>query len=185
MKDAEILELLRANKYSKAAEKLYGYFPVIKKFILKNSGTKQDAEDIYQDALIILMRKAQESQFVLTSSLNTYLYSVCRFLWSDQLKRKSKKVEKDFEKVEGFIASDQISEDIKNESEFALAEKAVSSLGEKCRQLLRLFYFEKISMKEIALKLKFATEKVAKNQKYRCIEKAKENLNALKTISHE
>ncbi len=185
MKDVQILELLKANNYSKAAEKLYAYFPVIKKLILKNSGTKQDAEDIYQEALIILMRKSQEQNFKLTSSLNTYLYSICRFLWSDQLKKKNKKVESDFEKTEHLLKADEVGLYVSEEIEFKLAEKAVSLLGEKCRQLLNLFYFQKISLKEIAAKLKFGSEHVAKNQKYRCIEKAKENLKTLKNSSHE
>ena len=34
-------------------------------------------------------------------------------------------------------------------------------------------------MAQIAIQLGFKTEKVAKNQKYRCIEKAKENLKQL------
>lgn len=54
-------------------------------------------------------------------------------------------------------------------------------LGQKCKELLELFYFKKLSMKDISKKLGFASEKVAKNQKYRCIEKAKENL---KNLSH-
>src|SRR5438105_3491460 len=92
MKDAQVIELLKANNYSKASQKLYAYFPVIKKLVLKNNGTKQDAEDIYQEALIILMRKSREANFMLTCSVNTYLYSVCRFLWNDRLKARNKKM---------------------------------------------------------------------------------------------
>lgn len=185
MKDAQLLELMRSGRYTKAAEKLYVYFPVIRKMIAKNSGTRQDAEDIYQEALIILMRKSKEEGFALNCSVNTYLYSVCRYLWSDQLKARSKKVEVDFMKVEPLLQEAEAGELVKEENTFKLAEQAVSKLGEQCRKLLQWFYFDKLALKDIARRLKFASEKVAKNQKYRCIEKAKENLKNLKSISHE
>jgi hypothetical protein len=48
-------------------------------------------------------------------------------------------------------------------------------LGEKCKQILILFYFKKESYKKIATLLDFSDDKIAKNQKYRCLQKAKEN----------
>jgi len=153
--------------------------------VLKNSGSREDAEDIYQEALIILIRKVQSADFVLTSSLNTYLYSICRFLWSERLRKKNKNIEVELEKVEPALSENELELLSKKETENTLAEKAFQQLGEKCKQLLLLFYFKKQAMKDIALKLKFSSEKVAKNQKYRCIEKAKENLQLLKSSGHE
>lgn len=179
MKDAQILELLKSGSFTKAGGKLYAYFPVVKKMVLKNNGSKQDAEDIYQEALIILFRKVQEGNFVLSSSLNTYLYSVCRYLWSDTLKKQNKKIE--FEKVESFIPDEEIEKDNHKESQYRIAEKAFQSVGEKCKELLVLFYHKNQGFKQIAKDLGFASENVAKNQKYRCLEKAKDNLKKLKT----
>ena len=92
MNDAQIINYLKTNNYSKVSQKLYAYFPVIKKLVLKNNGSTADAEDVFQDALIILIKKVQANNFVLTSSLNTYLYSICRFVWNDELKKKSKTI---------------------------------------------------------------------------------------------
>lgn len=173
MNDGKILELLRQKNYSKASEKLYRYYPVVKKLIKKNSGSTQDAEDIYQEALIILFRKANTPEFVLSSSLNTYLYSVCRYLWSDQLKKKNRNPLQP-EPIEVVV------EPPVDDSYSHLATEAFRQLGEKCRKLLLAFYVSGHSMKEIASNLGFSTEAVAKNQKYRCLEKAKENLKSLK-----
>jgi len=185
MKDSQILELLKSNHYARAGEKLYSYFPVIKKLVLKNSGNREDAQDLYQEALIILIKKVQTTDFVLSSSLNTYLYSICRFLWSERLKKKNKRIEVEFEKDHQIFPEQELEVLYKTESENKLAEKAFQQLGEKCKALLLLFYFKKQTMKDIALQLKFSSEKIAKNQKYRCIEKAKENLQILKYSSHE
>lgn len=184
MKDSRIVGLLKGNQFAKAGEELYAYFPVVKKLILKNSGSRQDAEDIYQEALIILVRKVQAPDFVLSSSLNTYLYSICRFLWNDRLKQKNRIIEVEVEKSHLVFSVDEV-EFIGREMENKLSEKAFLQLGEKCRQLLLLFYFKKKPLKEIAGELGFSSEKVAKNQKYRCLEKAKENLKLLKTSDHE
>ena len=75
------------------------------------------------------------------------------------------------EHLEGSITAD-----IEDDKPLKQAQEAVMKLGQKCKELLELFYFKKLSMKEIAKKLGFASEKGAKNQKYRCIEKAKEHL---------
>lgn len=53
-------------------------------------------------------------------------------------------------------------------------EKALTQIGKKCQELLELFYGFGKSMAEIAKKLDFRNEKVAKAQKYKCIQKAKE-----------
>ena len=180
MKDEDIIELLKNNNYKKSAEKLYSYFPVVKKHILKNNGAKQDAEDVFQEALVILIRKVQSEQFKLTSSLNTYLYSICRYLWNDELKKKNRRADLNVDGNLDTLKNEDVSELVKEESDLKMAEKAFNGLGDKCKDLLQLFYFAKLSMKEIAEKLDFSSEKVAKNQKYRCIEKAKENLNTLK-----
>ncbi len=185
MKHTQIIELLKGSHYAKASEKLYIYFPVVKKLVLNNGGSKEDAEDVYQEALIILLRKVQAADFVLTSSLNTYLYSICRFLWSDWLKKKNKGIEVELENYQPAFNESELETLSKTESQNKLAEKAFQQLGEKCRQLLLLFYFKKLAMKDIALQLKFSSEKVAKNQKYRCIEKAKEKLLILISSSHE
>ena len=84
MSDEKIIELLKVNKTDKAFYKLYADFPKVKKMILAKGGTKDDAQDIFQEALIILYKKVNESEFKLTSKIGTYVYSVSRFLWKDQ-----------------------------------------------------------------------------------------------------
>ena len=69
-------------------------------------------------------------------------------------------------------------DDYETDNKDKRAQEAILSIGKKCQELLQFFYFNNLSMKEIAIKLGFSSEKVAKNQKYRCIEKAKDYLKA-------
>lgn len=176
MTDQDIVNLIRDNKYSPAMKSLYAYLPVVKKFVLKNNGTKQEAEDVFQEGLVIFCNKASKANFILTASINTYVYSVCKLLWLDELKKKNKTIKNDFIELTDGNLVDEINDDIDTDKPIKQAQEAIMKLGEKCKELLELFYFKKLSMKEIAVKLGFASEKGAKNQKYRCIEKAKENL---------
>ena len=61
------------------------YFPMILKLIINNSGTPDDAKDIYQEAIIVLYNKIKSGDFELTSKLKTFIYSVCRRLWLKRL----------------------------------------------------------------------------------------------------
>jgi RNA polymerase sigma factor (sigma-70 family) len=179
MTDQEIIAHLQNDKYQKAVNGLYKFMPAVKSFVLKNSGTSEDAKDIFQDALVVLYKKVHTKDFTLTVSLNTYLVAIAKNVWWQELRKRNK--------MPMTEPQDDIAEVfVDDEPQFSLAEAAFHLLGEKCKQLLTLFYFQKKSFREIATMLAFSDEQVAKNQKYRCIQKAKENFNSLsKTNENE
>lgn len=180
MSDQQIIEAIKEHRADKAFVQLYRYFPVVKKMIASCGGSKEDARDVYQEALIILCKKIKEGNFVLSSKLDTYLYSVCNFLWKDELKKQKKQKYVDLvPEVEAGL-KEELSITVEQEQLSKLAEKVVAGLGEKCRDILNLFYFQAISMKEIAKKMGFNSEQAAKNKKYKCLEEAKARLNTLK-----
>jgi RNA polymerase sigma factor (sigma-70 family) len=174
MTDEQIIQELRAGKYTSAIKALYKHYAVVRQMVLKNSGSKQDAEDVYQESLIILYRKVRESDFVLTSALSTFLIGICRLHWMNELRKRNKTVTGELGEVPAEDA-ERFHTYLEEESKFKQAEKALLDLGEKCRDILRLFYFDKLDFKSIAGKVGLSNERVAKNQKYRCLEKAREN----------
>jgi len=168
MTDKQIIEFLRNNKYQKAVNGLYDVLSSVKKYILSNSGTSDDAKDFSQDALVVLYKNVQSDSFTLTVPLKTYLLAIVKNLWLQELRRRNKIP----------ITSDQpeIPDITSNEDKnFDIAKAAFNLLGERCRQLLILFYFKKKTYRELASFLQFGDERTAKNQKYRCLQKAKEN----------
>lgn len=178
MTDNQIIEFLRNNKYQKAVNGLYDVLKPVKKYVLSNNGTSDDAKDIFQDALVVLYKNVQSGSFALTVPLKTYLLAIVKNLWLQELRRRNK------------IPVAAIQADIpditfNNDRNFDIAQAAFNLLGEKCRQLLIMFYFKKKSYKELASFLVFGDERTAKNQKYRCLQKAKENFITLSTNSHE
>ena len=178
MSDLKILELFANGQRDKAFAKLYYLYPRIEKLILSKGGDKSDAQDVFQEALIILNRNLEKSDFKLTSSFYTYLYSVSRFVWKDLQKEFSKQELKSLKssEVEQFHS-------VLEEKKYQIAENSFLELGERCQQLLQLFYYQAMSFKEIAKVMQFKTEKIAKNQKYKCLRKAKDIFNnTFKTV---
>lgn len=53
-------------------------------------------------------------------------------------------------------------------------EDALLQIGKQCQQILQLFYGLGLNMVDIAKKVGLRNDKVAKAQKYRCINKVKE-----------
>ena len=169
MTDKAIIEHLKGNRYSSAVKGLYNVYPAVKKYILMNNGSKEDAEDIFQDSLVILYKNASRPEFNLTASVQTYILAITKNLWKEALRKKGRlPLIQDETEMADIIGND-------NEDDYKLAELAFNFLGKKCKELLIAFYFKKDSYQQIAKLLRFSSEKVVKNQKYRCLQKAKEN----------
>lgn len=169
MSDQDILVLFKNGQREKAFKKLYYLYPRIEKLVLSKGGNKDDASDVFQEALIILNRNLETSDFKLTSSFYTYLYSVSRFVWSDLQKSHTKQQLQELNAQEV-----QVFQEVNQEKNYQLAEHAFLEIGKRCQQLLKLFYHKAMSFKDIANVMQFKSSKIAKNQKYKCLKKAKD-----------
>jgi len=191
MDDQTIIELIRTGKNDLALNALYRNFPAIRKLVRSHGGSTRDAEDIFQEALIILIRQLKKD-FRLSAKLSTYLYGVCRRLWSEQLRKRRLQVS--FDSMTGILpgsmdtpfkddlSADEVSdlyEHLQQESRIRLAEQALNELKDRCRELLLVFYHGQLSVKEIAAKMGYRSENSTKNQKYKCLEAARTRLKEL------
>ncbi len=167
MKDRVILEKIAKGDES-ALKYLYTkHYRMMLKLVLTNSGTEEEAKDIYQEALVVFWQKVTSGKLELTSKISTYLYSICLNLWRKELSRKSRLSyeEKD---------TPQYPDESREESARIIHE-CVNELGGTCKKILSYYYFDKMSMQEIATKLDFANTNTAKTKKYKC----KKRLDAL------
>ena len=86
--DDEILEGLR-QKDPDCIRHLYReFFPVTKSIVERNSGNHEDAEDVFQDGMIVLYQNVRAGNVRLNCSLKTYFYSICWKIWMQRLERK-------------------------------------------------------------------------------------------------
>jgi len=140
------------------------FLPTIKKYILENNGTQSDALDVFQEGLMVVYKKLKNEELQLSSAFQTYLFGVCKYLWFNQLKKKSRKEEQSV--LKGDLVSDV---DIENEylelEKQKLFESKLNELPSDSTKFLKLF-FNKKSIKEIASIMGY-TETYAKRKKYK------------------
>lgn len=150
------------------------HFPLILNYILRNSGSEEDAKDTFQEGVIVLYDKIVEGDFILTSRLQTYLYSVCRFIWLKKLSNRDRReVSLNEELGDNLIYNDDIEESEKKEIQFLLMDEALSLLGEPCKTIIKDFYIRDLSMQDISEKFGYTNANNAKNQKYKCLQRLK------------
>ncbi len=179
MEDKEIVQLLRSGKHNQALKALYSSYPSIERLIVSNGGTANQAKDVFQDALVVFFEKVQDRKFELTAKISTYLYSVSRLLWKTELRKQNKDVVLNDVKVTHIEDTTlvDLNEHKEKEQKFEFLDEILKQLGDKCKQVLELFYYQKLSMKEIAVQLQYSDARSAKNQKFKCLERAKKMAN--------
>ena len=161
------------NDDDRALAELYKmHYPMVSHFILSNSGSPDEAKDIFQETILIFYEKIKDGSLTLTCQIKTYLYSVCRRLWLKKLAEKNR-----FSGVidsENFIGLTEESEmPEETEEKYAVMERAMNMLGEPCRTLLEDFYIKASSMQDITEKFGYTNADNAKNQKYKCLMRLK------------
>ena len=149
---------------------LYKKWPDVKRFLKSKGCNSTDAEDIFQEALLIFTRKLDEPDFDLTVEPFHYVKNTCKFLWYNQNRKEGK--HRQTELHENF--SEDEDEWILNELRLRSIENAMLQIGKQCQQLLQMFYGLGYSLVDIANKIGMRNDKVAKTQKYRCMLKVKE-----------
>ena len=171
--DELILTEIR-KKDERALRELYRtHYPMVVHLICSNSGTEQEAKDIYQEAVIAFYEKAQQPQFNLTCKIKTYIYAVCRRLWLKRLWEK-KRVTGNIQEAETFTGiDDEMIEIEEKESRFLKMGTALGALGEPCRSIIEDYYIHDLTMENISEKFGYTNAENAKNQKYKCLQRLK------------
>ncbi|MFK7899516.1 MAG: RNA polymerase sigma factor [Cyclobacteriaceae bacterium] len=160
MKDVEIIRKIETGDES-ALDYLYKKnYTMVVSLIKKNSGTEEEAKDIFQDALLVFWQKIIQHDIVLTSKISTYLYSVCFNLWRKELDRKKKL---SYEEKEGSESYDTDQYERKK-----IVRNCINKMNTTCRKVLMYYYFDGLSMHDIADKMGFSTADTAKTKKYKC-----------------
>jgi RNA polymerase sigma factor (sigma-70 family) len=155
----------------KALEVIYKkYYRMMTKLVVTNSGTEDEARDIYQDALVVFWQKSRSGNLVLTSKISTYIYSICQNLWRKELDRKKRLSNEEKDSPETL--------DLDGPERERIIAKCMEQLGETCRKVLMYYYFDEMSMQEIADSLGFANTDTAKTKKYKCKQKLDELVKA-------
>jgi RNA polymerase sigma factor (sigma-70 family) len=160
--DQEIIECLRNRKGYVVHYLSDRYLPMIRLMVYQMGGTGEDAKDIFQDALLIMLQKIDTNEFVLTCKFKTFLYSVCENLWKTILAKRQAASNYLIRKVDD-TGNQDFTEIYDNKLYEHMFYDMFETLGPVCKQILKL-YWQEFSPKEIAEKLGYTYSYVRKKK---------------------
>ncbi|GJM30128.1 MAG: hypothetical protein DHS20C17_27630 [Cyclobacteriaceae bacterium] len=167
--DPEILDGIRSRDRTILVYVYQQFFPMIKELILKNSGSEEDASDIFQESLVVIFEKLKTDELKLTSKFKTYLYAISRNKWLMVLRKQRTKPK--------MVVDTQLLEenhpvymdDLTKHEQYQLYRQHFKRLSDDCRELLS-YFLKGHSLREIGELMGFS-EKYAKKRKFMCQKK--------------
>ncbi len=180
MKDV-LIDLKTENNF--AFGKLYeNNFQKISKFVHSNSGNKAEAEDLFQDAMIVLVEKLRQDHFKLTASIDTYVYAICKNLWFKKLRDRN--FQFSIEEIQKIDFQNSMADSIENEKSYLeKLEGYLLKITAHCNRLIKDMFFRDQAIEQIQREYGYSTKHNAQNQKHKCVQqirKVKEQEDNLK-----
>ncbi|WP_051718986.1 RNA polymerase sigma factor [Hymenobacter sp. IS2118] len=172
---AALREALLANR-AQALTQLYRQgFPMVRRYVCRHGGSEQDAQDVFQDALVVLYEQAVGGTLVLTAAASTYLVGTSRNLWHHELRRRARLPQQPLPDAD--LAAADAPPDTDGAG-FAVLDY-VERLGEQCKALLLAFYYFGQPLSQIAAARGYRTVRSATVQKFKCLERLRRAVHAV------
>ena len=181
--ERELIDCIEQNgsERKKGEERLftrYAYF--IREAINKYSLSKEEAFDIYTDAILSAIEKISNGSFQRRSSLKTWVYQIFHNKYVDFIRKKSTNKNSIYRTLSisdslFWIAdsSKTIIQQLADKTDWTVLRERLNQIGENCRQMLML-WADGYSDKEIASSMEYKTSDVVKTSRLRCLEKLKQ-----------
>jgi len=151
------------------------YSDTVSSFITYNGGSDEDAEDIFQETVVAFIDIVRKGKYRMEASVKTFLVSIAKNIWYNEIKKRERSGyreklyetsrDKNEQDVSHYISNREMNQELRG---------LLDRLGESCRKILILFYYENLSMKEIVDHLHYENEQVIRNKKYKCLQQLTE-----------
>jgi len=168
--EKKIIRSIQTGANSIALQYLYDVsLKKVRLYIFKNNGSKEDANDIFQDAVIVLFNQIRLDKFNENHSIDAFIYAVARNLWIDKVRRDKKftSFDSNSDYLNRSSDTDHLEYLIQKEKSSAM-QQVFNLLDEKCQKILQFVIYEKRTMKEIKELMGYSSDDVAKTNHYRC-----------------
>jgi len=153
-KDQRYIEALLNDDNMLVAEIYHRFAPKIIGYIKKNSGDEAQARDIIQAGMMTIYDQAKTKGLTLTCPFDAYFFLICKRKWLNALKKNNPErvtINDEITSIDAQLA-EQVEETERYNSRSQLFNTMLASMGEKCRELIKLSFALK-SMEEVAQKL--------------------------------
>jgi len=143
------------------------HYPIIEGYITHNQGSREQARDIFQDAMIIVYKRIKSDNLVLSCKFGTYLYAICKNIWMQERKKYLQRTEKlrqqPLEVHDPGPANDPLLQNHLTD----LFNKHFEALSKDCQKILSM-YFNNFSVEDIRAAMNYKDLHHTADRKYRC-----------------
>jgi RNA polymerase sigma factor (sigma-70 family) len=177
--DQELVEALRKGD-KRGLEQIYIMcFGAFAAYVRSGGGSREDAEDCFQEGVMSVWVNVQQGRYDLreTASFKTYVLGVCKYKWMNKLRsayRKNMSLTSELPDIPAITTEELYEERLQH------LNINLSALGSLCQDILKMFYFEKLSYEEMEKRTGKTAESL-KNQKYRCINRLRELMQQMES----
>lgn len=163
--DRKLIEGIKKGD-DKSVNYLYdSSFDTIKNYILNNTGTEEDAYDIFQDAIMVLFKKVQLNNLNKNTDVRGFIFGVSRNLWHEHLRKNKISIDiKGEEPMDDFDHTTFLDTPLEQ-----IVQRAFLKLKPECQKVLKMVVEGK-DYPAIAKKMKYGSVDYARRKKYLCKE---------------
>lgn len=151
-------------------------FPDFARMVRRMGGSLEEAKDSFHDALLIYLEKGKAGKLQLHSTPRAYLLGTAKICWLHSRKKGTM-----LSLPEGFEAAAPEDADTEEREKILLA--SLQKTGKKCLELLKAFYYDHCTMDHIAGRFGFKGRRSATVQKYKCLEKVRNEIKITATYA--
>ncbi len=170
--DALLQQRLRNDDKIALGEVYTEYREQFLNFAVRYHLDKDVLMDIYQDSVVAMYQNFVEKQVNLTSSnIKTYLFGIGKNKIFNTLKAKGKMYplpEETFQAEEVVLDTTEIT------AEQQLLAKHFNKISESCQEILKMYYYRGLTVKEMVSLSHYKDENTVKSHKSRCLKRLKE-----------
>lgn len=142
-------------------------------WIKKNSSLgSNDGKEVFQTAVIILYDNVMSGKLTsLTGKISTYLIAICKNKCREFHRRQKRfSTTSEFPLLADHIETD-VEEKKKNEILLSSISRMLNKMGDPCKSILQLFFYQKMKMEDICQLMGYNNVATTKNQKYKCLKR--------------
>ena len=150
-------------------------YPAVERLVIRNSGTLAHAQDIFQEAVLVLLEKVSTTDFELSSSLKTYLLAVSSNLWLKHLRQTGRMVRAELTELEYHLPAAEsaaFSQEAETQQQAQL-QRILAVISAKCKALIQALFFSRKTIQDFTQEHGYTSIHNAQNQKYKCLEQAR------------
>jgi DNA-directed RNA polymerase specialized sigma24 family protein len=149
-------------------------FPDVARYVARMGGSFEEAQDVFQDTLVIYYEKVASAQIETVVNEKAYLVGIAKRLWLQDYKLSSRN-----EPLNDFDMQVVVDEQPAAGKLMHYLETA----GKKCMELLKAYYYDHLPVGDVATLFGYSGTHSATVAKYKCLEKVRETVKQ-KSLSY-